>query len=140
MCSCSELIKKSQPRAQTTKSKTWHCRHVSLNTYRKTSPARCLATCTLPCNQCHSTPLTGLRPSSQKTELVQNRVRTMFEPCSNCVRTVLELCCNDVRTMYEPCSKYVRTMFDICSKRVRAVIEPCPNYVRTVFEPCSNIV
>jgi hypothetical protein len=41
----------SQPQALTTDHETWHCIHVFLNAYRKTSPARCLATSSLSCQQ-----------------------------------------------------------------------------------------
>jgi hypothetical protein len=40
----------SQPQALTTDHETWHCIHVFLNAYRKTSTAPCLATSSLSCN------------------------------------------------------------------------------------------
>jgi hypothetical protein len=39
----------SQTRALTTDHETWHCINVFINAYRKTSPARCLATSSLSC-------------------------------------------------------------------------------------------
>jgi hypothetical protein len=55
----------SQPQALTTDHETWHCIHVFLNAYRKTSTAPCLATSSLSCNEyswhawkCNSSQLT----------------------------------------------------------------------------------
>jgi hypothetical protein len=55
----------SKPQALTTDHETWHCIHVFLNAYRKTSTAPCLATSSLSCNQyswhawkCNSSQLT----------------------------------------------------------------------------------